>query len=168
MKYLKMWFLISFILILIFSGYLYALAENNNKVSARLNSNYSSINSNNNEVSLPYNLKIPKYLPRGLVFKKKTVENVGALKAVIQGWQDIKNERRFLVIIQSNDNGNTKPNEINDAKKIKIAGTDAWLLYESEGEPVKIMFWKDNCYYLVGGLNISVDDLTKVAESLFE
>ncbi|NYE57094.1 DUF4367 domain-containing protein [Carboxydothermus ferrireducens] len=168
MKNFKVWLLPSIILILTFWGYFYGLAENNNTVNVNLYTKNSNINSDNNELSLPSELKTPKYLPKGLVFKKKTVENVGVLKAVIQGWQDIKNERRFLVIIQSNDKGSTKPSEINDATKIKIAGTDAWLFYESEGEPVKIMFWKDSCYYLVGGLNISVEDLTKVAESLFK
>lgn len=118
-----------------------------------------------------YDVKKPKFVPKGLNAIPEQDSRFGQLSddslyVTKQGWIDPSNERRNLLIIQSNDDGSKKPiEELSEGKKVSIAGVDAWIINSST---IKIMLWKDGKYYHVRGENLPETELIKVTKSLFQ
>ncbi|MGJ9459520.1 DUF4367 domain-containing protein [Oceanobacillus sp. CF4.6] len=126
---------------------------------------------------VPFEIRKPAVIPEGLVPvepKTKTItQGANKLNVMQQGWVDkdadkkLKYQQKELLITQSSDDGSVKPTEIlSKGEKIEVSGVDAWLISRGEHNPVQIMFWKDNQYFNVRGMNIEVDKLIEIAESL--
>ncbi|MDQ0416101.1 hypothetical protein J2Z48_000259 [Croceifilum oryzae] len=118
-----------------------------------------------------YEVKKPKYIPQGLNAVPEQVSKVGQLSSdslyiTKQAWVDPTNERRNLLVLQSNDDGSKKPeSDLSEGKKVTLAGVDAWII--SMDDLIKIMLWKDGKYYLVRGENLPESELIKVMDSMF-
>ncbi|HZG60179.1 MAG TPA: DUF4367 domain-containing protein [Anoxybacillus sp.] len=128
--------------------------------------------------SVPFAIKEPTFIPEGLkkAGKHSEVIEQGGHKLTIvqQGWGDenpegkLKYQQKELLILQSSDDGSNKPFDIlSRGEKTTVAGVDAWIIKgNDEHDPVQIMFWKDGKYFNVRGMNIPIEQLIKVAESL--
>ncbi|TCP66468.1 DUF4367 domain-containing protein [Baia soyae] len=118
-----------------------------------------------------YEVKEPTFIPRGLNAVPEQVSKVGQLSSdslyiTRQAWVDPTNERRNLLVLQSNDDGSKKPeSDLSEGKRVTLAGVDAWIILMDD--LTKIMLWKDGKYYLIRGENIPESELIKVTESMF-
>ncbi|ANB58635.1 hypothetical protein GFC29_3337 [Anoxybacillus sp. B7M1] len=126
---------------------------------------------------LSFKAKKPTVIPEGVKELEPKTEVVTRgnkqLTVVKQAWVDkdadkkLKYQQKELLIIQSDDDGTVKPMDIlSEGENIQVAGVDAWLIKRGEHNPVQLIFWKDGRYFNVRGMNIEVDQLIKIAESL--
>lgn len=149
--------------------------ENTNFSSNQNEVNFSSKNDPASKEIVKLDPYEPDYVPADLKKiepKQYNLSNAGySLNIIESAWIDNKPitspEHKQLLIIQSNDDGSNKPeNILNEGEKIMLGDVEAWVLNPALNDPTQIMFWKNNQYFNVRGLNISKEELIKVALSL--
>ncbi|WP_088102946.1 hypothetical protein [Halalkalibacter urbisdiaboli] len=72
--------------------------------------------------------------------------------------------RKHIIISQTFDTG--RPPDINELELLDITGAEAYLKPSEFGGPNRIYLWKDNLYFNISAVEVSVEELVAIARSV--